>query len=963
MAVTVSPTPSPCILDRDQALTSPPKMTVVSMIGPANTPYLSYRYVKTMGKLNQFLLVLGFLAVSGFAPRAVAQSCPCSIWTASTTPGTADSGDASSVELGVRFRADVNGTVTGIRFYKSAANTGSHVGNLWTSDGTLLASAVFAGESSTGWQQVNFSTPVAITAGTIYVASYFTSTGHYSYDPNFFSSTGVDRAPLHALANGISGANGIYSYSSVSTFPTATFSSSNYWVDVVFTTTTPTQGPTVTSFSPANGVGAVSTTAAVTAVFNEAIDSTSLNGDTFQLIDPSNNVVSAAVTYNNSTFTATLQPSSPLLPSTNYTAVMKGGTTDPRVKDLSALPMSASVTWSFTTASPQGNCPCTIWTSATIPGLVDSGDPGGGEFGVRFRSDVSGFIIGIRYYKSAANAGVHIGNLWSNTGSLLGTATFTGESSAGWQQVTFGSPVAVTAGTTYVASYFSPGGHYSLDQNFFLTTGVDSVPLHALVSGADGSNGVFAYSASSTFPGSTFSASNYWIDVVFSTNLQTQPPVVTSLSPQNGTAGVSTTTAVTATFNKALDPTTVNSTTFQLLDATNSAVSASVTYSSSTFTATLQPTATLANSASYVAVVRGDGVKDTSGTPMAASYSSSFATTSLTPPPIVTAFSPASGASGISTTTAITATFNKAIDPTTLTPNTFQLLNSSNAAVSGSISYNSSTFTVSLQPTAPLAVSSSYTVVLRGGTLDPRVKDTSGTALAANVTWAFTTASIASQVCPCSIWTPSSVPVLPDSGDTTPVEIGVKIRSDASGLITAIRFYKSAANTGIHKVNLWSNSGTLLASATATNESNSGWQQVTFNSPVAITAGTTYVASYFAPSGHYAFDQAVFNAAGVDNAPLHALATGADGGDGVYTYTGTSAFPASTFNGSNYWVDVVFVSNNSTAAPRVVSTQPSQWRNGGRYRYFTQRGFSEPMDSIDHQLQYVYCWLIRPTTR
>ena len=382
-----------------------------------------------MSKLYRFLFILSVLATLGMASRAVAQNCPCSIWPATATPGTLDSGDVTSGEFGVKFRADVNGTVTGIRFYKSAANTGSHVGNLWTSSGTLLASAVFAGESSTGWQQVTFSSPVAITPGTVYVASYFTPNGHYSYDANFFSTTGVDQPPLHALANGISGANGVYSYGSVSTFPVSSFNASNYWVDVVFTTTAPTQGPAVTSFSPANGVAAVSTTAAITATFNEAVDSSTVNNNTFQLLDPSNNLVSATVTYNNSTFTATLQPSSPLLPSTNYTAVVKGGATDPAVKDAGAVPMQASVTWSFATASPPGSCPCTVWTSATTPGTVDGGDSNGGEFGVRFRSDVNGFITGVRFYKSAANTGTHIGNLWSNTGALLATATFTGESS------------------------------------------------------------------------------------------------------------------------------------------------------------------------------------------------------------------------------------------------------------------------------------------------------------------------------------------------------------------------------------------------------------------------------------------------------------------------------------------------------------------------------------------------------
>ena len=77
-----------------------------------------------MSKLIRFLLTLSVLAMVGFAPQAVAQNCPCSIWTATTTPGMVDSGDASSGEFGVRFRADVNGTMTGIRFYKSAANTG-----------------------------------------------------------------------------------------------------------------------------------------------------------------------------------------------------------------------------------------------------------------------------------------------------------------------------------------------------------------------------------------------------------------------------------------------------------------------------------------------------------------------------------------------------------------------------------------------------------------------------------------------------------------------------------------------------------------------------------------------------------------------------------------------------------------------------------------------------------------------
>jgi len=146
----------------------------------------------------------------------------------------ADSGDPSSVEVGVKFRADYDGYITGIRFYKSAANTGTHIGNLWTITGSLLSSATFANETNSGWQQVNFSNPVAITAGTDYVASYFAPAGHYSATSGFFATSGLDAPPIHLLQNGVDGPNGVYGYGSASAFPTSTFNSANYWVDVVY---------------------------------------------------------------------------------------------------------------------------------------------------------------------------------------------------------------------------------------------------------------------------------------------------------------------------------------------------------------------------------------------------------------------------------------------------------------------------------------------------------------------------------------------------------------------------------------------------------------------------------------------------------------------------------------------------------------------------------------------------------
>lgn len=896
--------------------------------------------------LWQLFVVLVICAI-GCATRALAQDCPCTVWSASATPVNPDSGDATRGEYGVKFRSDVNGQVTGIRFYKSAANTGTHTGNLWSSNGTLLASATFVGESATGWQQVGFSSPVSVTAGTTYVASYFAPAGHYSDDINVFAAAGVDNPPLHALANGIDGGNAVFAYGTTSAFPTSTYGSSNYWVDVVFTTTVPFGGPAVSSFSPSNGLSGVSTNTNITVTFTRNVDPSTVNNGTIQVTDPLNNVVSGSVTYNSSSSTAVFQPSSPLLQASNYTVVVRGGTTDPRIKDLSGNPMAASVTWSFATANPPGVCPCTVWTPASVPATVDSGDPNGVELGVRFRSDTSGFITGIRYYKSAANTGTHIGNLWTNTGTLLATATFSVGSGTGWQQVMFPSAVAISAGTTYVASYFAPAGHYAFNSQVFASQGVDNSPLHLLQNGADGSNGVFTYGSNSSFPASTYGSSNYWVDVVFNTTSSSgTPPVVTSFSPANGASNISTNTAISATFNKAVNSTTVNGSTFQLVDASGKLVSATVSYNNSTFTATLQPTAALAPSSTYTAIVPGGGVKDSSGNALAANVMWSFATASTSQAPVVASFLPANAASSVSVSTAVTVTLNKAIDPTTITGSTFQLRDSAGNAVTATLTYNPSSFTAALQPAAPLNYSTTYTAVVVGGATDPRVKDTLGNPLPSNVSWVFTTAAPPPPPpgnCPCSIWPVNAIPANPDSNEAASVEVGVKFRSSSNGLIVGIRFYKGADNTGTHIGNLWTSTGTLLASAVFTNETSSGWQQVYFSNPVPIVAGTTYIASYFAPKGYYAFDQTFFTAT-VNSPPLSALGNGVDGPNGVFTYASASTFPSSSYNASNYWVDMIYVINQSTNAPSRVSVSPTSGSTAVNIGSAVSVSFNEPMD-------------------
>ena len=103
-----------------------------------------------------------------------------SIWSPSTVPTTIDVGPDAPVELGVKFKSDITGTIVGLRFYKSALNTGTHVGNLWDSAGHLLGTVTFTSETASGWQEADFATPVAVAANSVYVASYHTSAGHES---------------------------------------------------------------------------------------------------------------------------------------------------------------------------------------------------------------------------------------------------------------------------------------------------------------------------------------------------------------------------------------------------------------------------------------------------------------------------------------------------------------------------------------------------------------------------------------------------------------------------------------------------------------------------------------------------------------------------------------------------------------------------------------------------------------
>ncbi|MGB8167451.1 MAG: DUF4082 domain-containing protein [Chthoniobacteraceae bacterium] len=136
--------------------------------------------------------------------------------------------------------------------------------------------------------------------------------------------------------------------------------------------------------------------------------------------------------------------------------------------------------------------------------------------------------------------------------------------------------------------------------------------------------------------------------------------------------------------------------------------------------------------------------------------------------------------------------------------------------------------------------------------------------------------------------------------DNTDYELGMKFRTSRTGIVTSIRYYRPAQETGTHIGRLWTVGGTLLGTATFTNETASGWQSATLTTPVILAANTTYMVSVNTNS-YYPFT-AQGLAASISNSPL---STVADGANGVINDT-AGVFPNRSFSNANYFRDVLF---------------------------------------------------------
>jgi uncharacterized repeat protein (TIGR01451 family) len=318
----------------------------------------------------------------------------------------------------------------------------------------------------------------------------------------------VDNPPLHALAPGVDGPNGVYAYGYSPQFPTTNGNGANYWADVVFLATgaggpdlTLTNshtgnfmhgqtGVTYTLTVTNSGTAATAGAVTVTDTLPAGLTATSIAGTGWSCTQPAgpctrSDALAANATYPSITLTVNVASNAPASV-TNTASVSGGGETN------TANNQATSLT-TIIAASALGT---SIWPASAVPGTPYYN--ASLTVGTKFRSDLAGTVTAIRFYKGAANIGTHIGFLYTATGTLLAQATFTAESASGWQQVNFAAPVSIAANTTYIAAYFSLYG-FAYDPGY-LNNAVYSPPLHALAAGADGPNGVYAYGYSPQFP-------------------------------------------------------------------------------------------------------------------------------------------------------------------------------------------------------------------------------------------------------------------------------------------------------------------------------------------------------------------------------------------------------------------------------------------------------------------------------
>jgi methionine-rich copper-binding protein CopC len=446
-------------------------------------------------------------------------------------------------------------------------------------------------------------------------------------------------------------------------------------VGIATWTTRDEVGPTVTATTPANGAVGVSPSTTVTVTFSEPADASTITASSFTLRETSSGTpVTGTVTYDAATRVATFMPSSPLAQRTGYTATVAGS-----VRDAAGNQMGADFQFSFTTSDI---------TAPTVTSTVPAD----------LATNVSPGVVVSATFSEAMDPATINGTTFTLRATVSGTAvTGTVAYNAGTNTATFTPSAPLPGGTNYTAT---------------ITTGATDQA------------------------GNPLAANKTWTF----TTADTTPPTVITVNPANNSTNVATNATVSVTFSEPMNAAMITTATFNLRNtATSALVAGAVSYNPASNVATFTPGGPLADGTNYTVTVT-TGVQDASGNALASDFTSNFATApaaDVTPPTVV-ARTPANVATNVGVNTDITVTFSEPMDATTINSTNITLTPTAGGpAVTTAVTCNSPCTTATLDPTADLASSTSYTITVTTG-----VKDVAGNALATNSTSTFTTADV-----------------------------------------------------------------------------------------------------------------------------------------------------------------------------------------------------------------------------
>ena len=522
---------------------------------------------------------------------------------------------------------------------------------------------------------------------------------------------------------------------------------------------------------------------ALSATFNESMIPATIGTSTFTVTGPGSAAVSGTVTF--SGLTATFVPAGNLAFSTVYTATVTTG-----AQDLAGQPLVANYVWSFTTISPT---PAVI---STVPASAATGVPITQVLTATFNEAMKCTTLAspaTTFNVTGPGATTVAGSVscagaeatFTPTINLAVNTLYTVTISSGaqdlsgkpmsanyvWSFLTVPAPTPPTVISTVpvnfaagvpvnqaLSSTFSLAMNpATIDAATFTVTGPGSTVVSGVVTYvAAGSVATFTPSASLT-PSTTYTATiaagaadltgdtlvkSYVWSFTTAAAPVLVPPTVISTIPNNTAAGVPLNQIVSATFSTAMDPATINSTTFNLTGPGATSVSGLVAYAAVGKTLTFIATANLAPSTLYTATIT-TGVQNLAGAALASNYVWSFTTGNATviTPPVIASTIPANAATGVALNQTVSATLTKAMNPLTITTATFQLTGPGGSAIAGTVSYDAVNFIATFTSSALLTASTSYTATITIGATDVNGNPL-GTTGAVNP-WTFTTGTAA----------------------------------------------------------------------------------------------------------------------------------------------------------------------------------------------------------------------------